>query len=61
MVCESKDHRKRPSICFLYNNMEKVQAELALLSVEKARVTSDVNFCGQWLRILTVFVRIAME
>ena len=44
MVCESKDHRKLPSICFLYNNMEKVRAELALLSVEKARALHLTSF-----------------
>ena len=37
MVHKSLDHRKLPSIFFFYNNMEKVRADLALFSVEKAR------------------------
>ena len=36
IVFKSIDHRKLPSICF-YNNKEKLRAELALFSVEKAR------------------------
>ena len=39
MVCKSIDHRKLSSIC-IYNNMEKVLA----ISIDKARVTSDVTF-----------------
>ena len=35
MVYKSIDHRKRPLINVFYNNMEKVQTELALFSVEK--------------------------
>lgn len=36
---KSVDDRKLPSIYFFYNNMENVQAKLALLSVQKARTS----------------------
>ena len=41
MVYNSTDHRKLLTI-FFYNNIEKARTELALFSVEKARVTSNV-------------------
>ena len=36
MVYKSIDPKKLPSICFFYNNMENVRAELAIFFVEKA-------------------------
>ena len=44
IVCKSIDHRKLPSICFFYNNKNKLRAELALLSDEKARALHLTSF-----------------
>ena len=41
MVYKSIENRKLPLICF-YNNVEKVQMELAVFSIEKVHVTSDI-------------------
>ena len=43
MVYKSIDHRKLRSICF-YNNMKNLRAELAIFSVEKARVLHLTSF-----------------
>ena len=40
-LCETTDHRKLPSIFFSFNT-EKVLTELAIFSVKKECVTSDV-------------------
>ena len=48
MVCKCIDHRKQPSNFFFFfffcKNMEKLRAELALISVEEARALHLTSF-----------------